>query len=303
MVPLGTPLQNAQTVEIIAAKQGGPSRDWLNLQHGCLHSARARQKVRAWFNAIELQENIATGRTIVEKILQREGKTSFSLDELASKLGLKSPDELFVVVAKEELNVRHIEYAVRDMPVKLAEPVLSTGIRYAKKRSSVKRGNMLTGGGVLVAGTSALMTQFARCCRPAPPDAIAGFVTRGKGISIHRDGCRSFLRLAAHAPEHVVQANWAGESLESKAGTNAQAPGIVYPVDLSLEVIDRQGLLHDISEVFSREKVNMTDVRTTSRRDYAIMHFTVEVPSVLCVQRAIILLGKIAGVLHAERKR
>ena len=122
MVPLNTPLANGQTVEIVAVKEGGPSRDWLNPQLGYLHSPRARQKVRAWFNAIDSQENVAHGRAIVEKTLQREGKTSVSLDQLAAKLGFKSPEELFSLVGKDEFSVRAIEQALSDAPPPEPQP-------------------------------------------------------------------------------------------------------------------------------------------------------------------------------------
>ncbi len=163
-------------------------------QLGYLQSHRARQKVRAWFNAIELQENIANGRAMVEKTLQREGKTSVNLDQLAAKLGFKSPDDLFNVVGKEEFSLRTIEQALSDAR---ARPSLQpdTPEQFEKRSSgaSVARGAST---GVLVVGVDALLTQLARCCRPAPPDEISGFVTRGKGMSIHRSDCTMFQRMA-----------------------------------------------------------------------------------------------------------
>ncbi|MGI4812169.1 MAG: RelA/SpoT family protein, partial [Janthinobacterium lividum] len=187
MVPLNRPLANGQTVEIVAVKQGGPSRDWLNQQLGYLQSPRARLKVRAWFNAIELNESIATGRALVEKTLQREGKTSIGLDDLATRLGFKTPEELFALVGKDEFSLRHVEQALGGTaPETVAEA--TPLIPRQASGASVARG---AASGVLVVGVGALMTQFARCCRPAPPDDITGFVTRGKGVSIHRSNCPS----------------------------------------------------------------------------------------------------------------
>jgi len=292
MVPLNTPLRNGQTVEIVAIKQGGPSRDWLNPQLGYLQSPRARAKVRAWFNTIDHEDTIAAGRALVEKTLQREGKTSVNLDELASKLGFKSPEELFVQVGKEEFSLRLIEQALHDAPP--PEPVELEPASIAKKSSgsSVAEG---ASSGVLVVGVGKLLTQLARCCRPAPPDEIAGFVTRGKGVSIHRRDCASFVRIAARAPERVLQTAWSGDVLEGRGQS-------VYPVDIAIEASDRQGLLRDISEVFAREKINVIGVKTVSKRHTAYMQFTVEVSSGAQVQRARILLGEIPGVVRADRK-
>ena len=292
MVPLNTPLSNGQTVEIIAVKEGGPSRDWLNPQLGYLQSARARQKVRAWFNAIDSQENVANGRAIVEKTLQREGKTSVSLDQLAAKLGFKSPEELFSQVGKDEFSVRAIEQALSDTPPPEPEPEAPAQFEKRGSGSSVAHG---ASAGVLVVGVDALLTQLARCCRPAPPDAISGFVTRGKGVSIHRDDCPMFLRMAARAPERVLQTAWSADVLGGRGAS-------VYPVDLTIEAQDRQGLLRDISEVFAREKMNVVGVKTMSRRNAAFMQFTVEVSNAAQVQRACTLLGEVSGVVRAARK-
>jgi GTP pyrophosphokinase len=292
MVPLNTPLANGQTVEIIAVKEGGPSRDWLNPQLGYLQSARARQKVRAWFNAIDSQENVANGRAIVEKTLQREGKTSVSLDHLAAKLGFKSPEELFSQVGKDEFSVRSIEQALSDTPPPEPEPEAPAQFEKRGSGSSVAHG---ASAGVLVVGVDALLTQLARCCRPAPPDAISGFVTRGKGVSIHRDDCPMFLRMAARAPERVLQTAWSADVLGGRGAS-------VYPVDLTIEAQDRQGLLRDISEVFAREKMNVVGVKTMSRRNAAFMQFTVEVSNAAQVQRACTLLGEVSGVVRAARK-
>jgi GTP pyrophosphokinase len=292
MVPLNTPLQNGQTVEIVAVKEGGPSRDWLNPQLGYLQSSRARQKVRAWFNAVELQEHIANGRAMVEKTLQREGKTSVNLDQLATRLGFKTTDDLFSVVGKEEFSLRLVEQALQDAPP--PEPEVDAPAQFEKRGSgaSVARG---ASAGVLVVGVDALLTQLARCCRPAPPDGIAGFVTRGKGVSIHRDDCPMFLRMAARAPERVLQTAWSADVMSGRGQS-------VYPVDLSIEATDRQGLLRDISEVFAREKMNVIGVKTQSRRNAAFMQFTVEVSSSAQIQRACTLLGEVLGVVRATRK-
>jgi len=292
MVPLNTPLQNGQTVEIIAVKEGGPSRDWLNPQLGYMHSPRARQKVRAWFNTVDAAENVAQGRAIVEKTLQREGKTSVNLDQLAAKLGFKAPEDLYAVVAKDEFSVRNIEHAVSDAPPPEPEPEAPAQFEKRSSGQSVAQGAST---GVLVVGVDALLTQLARCCRPAPPDPIAGFVTRGKGMSIHRADCTTFQRMAQRSPERVLHTTWSAEVMNGRGSS-------VYPVDLSVESADRQGLLRDISEVFAREKINVIGVKSQSRRNIAYMQFTVEVSNSAQIQRACTLLGEVQGVIRASRR-
>lgn len=292
MVPLNTQLQNGQTVEIVTVKQGGPSRDWLNAQLGYLQSHRARQKVRQWFNTIDLEETVANGRTLIDKTLQREGKTSVNLEELAARLGFKSPDELYASVAKDEFSLRHVEQALsgngpaqelRDDDAVIAKKSLDTSVAQGAKS------------GVLVVGVGALLTQLAKCCRPAPPDPIVGFVTRGKGVSIHRQDCTSFIAMQARAPERVIQTAWSGDVLEGRGEA-------AYPVDIQIDAVDRQGLLRDISEVFSREKLNVTGVNTQSRGQQAFMQFTVEVRDGGQLQRALAQLTGVVGVVNAQRR-
>jgi GTP pyrophosphokinase len=287
MAPLSTALRNGQTVEIIAAKEGGPSRDWLNPELGFLASPRARAKVRAWFNALALQETVSRGREAVERLLQREGKTALGLEDLAGQLGFKSADDLFEVVGKDEFSLRTIENMLRpNEPVPSADELVLAKMRAGPDRSAQ--------GGVLVVGVDSLLTQLAKCCKPAPPDPIRGFVTRGKGVSIHRSDCSNFRNMASGSPERVIEVKW-----------NASTPAL-YPVDIAIEAADRQGLLRDISEAFSREKVNVTGVQTQSLRDHhgdsARMTFTVEIGDARAVQRVLAAVAQVAGVRLARRR-
>ena len=288
MVPLNTPLHNGQTVEIIAAKdEERPSRDWLNAELGYLTSPRARAKVRAWFNAQATHETIARGREAVEKLLQREGKTALRLDELAAQLGFKSADALFEVVGKDEYSLRNIENLLRPPPTEPeAAPQDLPAFKKARASTSAHRS------GVLVVGVDSLMTQLAKCCKPAPPDAIGGFVTRGKGVSVHRADCSNFRELAARNPERVIEVEW---------GTpKAAAP--VYPVDVAIEAADRQGLLRDISDVFAREKTNVIGVQTQSVKGTAWMTFTVEVSDAGRLNKVLGIVASVAGVRWARRR-
>jgi GTP pyrophosphokinase len=294
LVPLNTPLKNGQTVEIITARGAGisvvgPSRDWLS--PGYVASPRTRAKVRAWFNAIEQQQTLSHGRALVEKTLQREGRTAVNLEELAHKLGFAKVDDLFLAVGKEEFSLRNIEIALHaDDALKDAARnalISDTVIPNKSRASSVAQGAR---SGVLVVGTEGLMTQFARCCKPAPPDEIVGFITRGKGVSIHRASCKNLAQMRIKAHERVIQTTW-GES----------GKDTVYPVDIFIMAVDRQGLLRDISEVFSREKINVTGVSTQSARGQARMAFTAEIASTAQLQKALGIIRDVTGVVEVNR--
>ena len=292
MVPLNYKLANGQRVEIIAAKTGGPSRDWMNPVLGYLQSSRARNKVRQWFNTQALDETVAQGRAIIERELQREGMTGANLDHLAQQLGFSRSEELFAAAGREEIGAKQLQTALhgaapqpraqrRAAPGATAAPdVLLPG----KSKADAKDG------GILVVGMDKLMTQLAKCCRPAPPDAIAGFVTRGRGVSIHRRNCRDLQRLAELQPERMIDAAW-GQQSDS-----------VFSVDIVVQAHDRQGLLRDISEVLSREKINVTGVNTQSKQHMAYMSFTVEISGLEQLQRTLAQVREVQGVLTASRR-
>ncbi|MDO5624528.1 MAG: bifunctional (p)ppGpp synthetase/guanosine-3',5'-bis(diphosphate) 3'-pyrophosphohydrolase [Pseudomonadota bacterium] len=284
MVPLHTALHNGQTVEIISTKEGGPSRDWLNTDLGYLASPRARAKVRAWFNAQHIRETIARGREMVEKLLQREGRTAMSLDALAGELGFKTPDALFETVGKDELSLRSIEAALHPPA---PQPDADDQILLRKSRAAGGTG------GVLVEGLDSLLTQPARCCKPAPPDDIAGYVTRGRGVTVHRRDCPSFRELAARDAERVIDVGWS---------TPATGRAPAYPVDVAIEAVDRQGLLRDISDVFVREKMNVIGVQTQSLKSRAWMTFTIEVNDTGRLAHVLGQVKDVPGVRAARRR-
>jgi GTP pyrophosphokinase len=238
MIPLLTPLQSGQTVEITTVKEGGPSRDWLNPELGYLASHRARTKVRAWFNAQFAQESVA------KEIIAKPAEPAIQADE-------------FLLLKKSKV-----------VP--------------AKSQS-----------GVLVVGVDSLLTQLSKCCRPAPPDAISGYVTRGKGVSIHREDCRNFQTLLHRHEERVIEVRW---------GTQKPGQHMLYPVEVSVAATDRQGLLRDISEVFAKEKMNVVGVQTQSVKGTAWMTFTVEVADASLLTRVMQSVKSVAGVASVRRQ-
>jgi GTP pyrophosphokinase len=297
MVPLTTPLQNGQTVEVTALKEGGPSRDWLNPELGFLATSRAKAKVRAWFNAQVAEETAARGRDWVEKVLQREGKTATKHDDLAHALGFKNTELMFEAAGKDELSARQIETVLRP-----AQAQLELDDYLLQKKQKIIERKRQPKPGVLVVGVDSLMTQLAKCCKPAPPDEISGFVTRGKGVSIHRTDCSNFKQMATKHADRVIDVEW---GLKNEA---------LYPVDVGIQAQDRQGLLRDISEVFAREKCNVIGVQTQtvnqrtakpsdqSFGQVAWMTFTVEVSDASKLVRVLGAVRDVSGVQSVRRK-
>jgi len=276
IVPLDTPLASGQRVEIVTAKSGGPSRDWLNAERGFVKSPRARQKIRQWFNAQAIQESVAAGRAQVEKELRRSHALNANLEQLAAKLGFKQPDDLFAAVARDEVNLRQLQTALRGTEESIKDPEPKRRAKTSSKNS------------VLVVGMDSLLTQLARCCKPVPPDPVRGFVTRGKGVSVHREDCPALKRLAEGQPERLIEAEW-GKGEGS------------YAVEIGVTATDRRGLLRDIGDALAREKINVTAVRTQSRDDLAFMRFSFDVTNMAQLKRALAQVRQVKGVIRAAR--
>jgi GTP pyrophosphokinase len=287
LVPLSTLLLNGQTVEITTVREGGPSRDWLNPDLKFIGSQRSKSKIRAWFNFQKAQETISRGRELVEKILQREGKTSLKFEDLARQLGFDSAEKLFEVVGKDELSLRQIENSLRPAVEKEA-----ADDKLLRKFQSTK--NQHSQGNVLVVGVDSLLTQLSKCCRPAPPDLVKGYVTKGKGVSVHRSTCANFLQLQTKDPGRVIEVAW--------NQSNAKIFEAKYPVDIQILADDRQGLLRDISEVFAKEKINVIGVKTQSAHDQARMIFTVEILDTLRLGKVLTNVNAVSGVKNAHRQ-
>jgi GTP pyrophosphokinase len=278
MVSLNTPLQNGQQVEIIAAKQGGPSRDWLNSQLGYLRSQGARTKVRQWFNRQNFETEVTQGRAVLDKELQRHGMTGINLDKLAADLGHSKLNDFLAALGRGEIGPKLMQDALRG-DAQPAQPAVSP-VPVRKPRAANKSS-------VLVVGIDKLLTVMAKCCKPAPPEPIIGFVTRGRGITVHRADCASVRRLD---PERRVTAEW------------GEAEGASFAVEVEIEAVDRTGLLRDILEVLSREHINVTATKTASRDLSARMRFSLEIANLDQLQHALQLIREVRGVMRALRR-
>jgi GTP pyrophosphokinase len=283
MVPLNYVLKNAQYVEIVAAKQGGPSRDWLNTNLGYLASHRGLAKVRQWFNHQELSLAIASGRTVLEKEMQRAGRTGIALERIASTLNFPGVNEMFAAISHGELTGRQLQQAI------LADGTPAASVEEGSLTHSAKA--LTSSGGILVLGVNNIATMMAKCCKPAPPEAIIGFVSKTRGVVVHRADCRNFLDLDPTQRERMIQADW---------GSDTTGP---YAVDIAVEAIDRAGLLRDISDAMTRERVNVTAANTLTRGAHATLFFTLEIPDLGKLQLVLQSIRNVDGVTRAGRKR
>jgi GTP pyrophosphokinase len=206
-------------------------------------------------------------------------------EALASRLGFAKSDDMFVAVARAELTLRQVQMAVRGTDARAEEEKLAAEPSPVRKR----KGSDDAENGILIVGVDKLLTQLAGCCKPAPPDPIGGFVTRGKGVSIHRADCLNFANMVAMQPERVIETAWGGESEG------------VFAVDIVVDAIDRQGLLRDVSEVLTKEKINVIAVSTLSKQGNAHMRFTGEVKNLAQLKHALAALREVTGVEGARR--
>jgi len=277
IVPLTHVLANGEQVEIIATKEGGPSRDWLNPALGYLKSHRARTKVRQWFNNQQLEEAVAHGRALLEKDLQRLGKTGQNLEELAARLQFDDVRALFAALGRGEISARQLQAAV--MGEVAAEEPPPPGVPRSRDSTGAA--------GILVVGVDRLLTVLARCCKPAPPDRIVGFVTRGRGVTVHRMDCRNVARLPQ---ERLIASDW-GKTGAAK-----------FPVDIEVIAGSQPRLMRDILDVFTREKVQVASSASHTQDLSARMGFTLEVENLGQLGRLLEAVRDIAGVTSARRK-
>lgn len=282
IVPLTYELKHGERIEILAAKEGGPSLDWLH--QGYVKSHRAQSKIRAWIRAQHAENHMQQGRELIEREAQRQAVSVLDFDKLAQRLHFAKVEELFTAAGVGDLSLRQLIQALLEQtPTPAVEEVDPEAFIRASRAEGM-------GKGILLNGVDQLMTQLSRCCKPVPPDPVIGFITRGRGVSIHRRNCSTLKRLAENAPERLIPADW-GQKADER-----------FSVDIEVVANDRPGLLRDISEVFTRDKANVTAVNTQSRNDRAKMRFTIDIHSTEQLNRIVRQIHEVGGVVHAERK-
>ncbi len=279
IVPLTRALQTGDQVEIMTTRHGSPSRDWLNPALGYLQSSRAREKVRAWFRHQDYDKNVELGRELLDRELHRLGLEDINLEGLAERSKFPKLPDFLAAIGRGDITGGQIAGLLRD---KLLPAPDGDALALSARRSGSKK-TTNAAGDISIYGVGNLLTRLARCCQPAPGDAIVGFITRGEGVTIHRRDCRNIARLHETAAERLIDVSWSGQTAQR------------YPVDITVEAYDRQGLIRDISSLLNNEGINVTAVntRTDPRDQVARMTLTIEIADVDQLSR---VMERIAGL-------
>ncbi|MFN3762853.1 MAG: RelA/SpoT family protein, partial [Anaerolineae bacterium] len=277
-VPLDYVLKTGDQVEIITAKRGGPSRDWLNPALGYVKTARARNKIRQWFRRQDREQNIASGRAILERELKRLGLGELSHETVAALFGYEKVDDFLAAIGSGDINSQQIAAKVVEAQQQTQpEPELPPPAPLPAPVSHE----------VHVLGTGGLLTRLARCCHPLPGEPIIGYVTQGHGITVHRRDCPNILNL--RRPERLIEVTW---------GTEKRT----FPVLISVLAYDRTGLLHDISGVLSKEGINITGLSINRNQNLTTLYLTLEVTDIGQLGRVLARISKIPNVIEAQRE-
>ncbi|MFT7288585.1 MAG: GTP pyrophosphokinase [Halieaceae bacterium] len=281
IIPLTHTLQTGDRVEILTAKEGHPRRDWLQSGLGYLHTSRARAKVQAWFRSQARDENVEAGRQLIEREFRRLALTSVDYKRIAARVGLPKVDDMYAAMGAGDLSASQVLNAAQDLIGNKPQPQLR-----------VSRGTgARSGSAIAVKGVGNLLTNMAGCCKPVPGDAITGFITQGRGVSIHRGDCARLLQLSEQYPERVIDVDW---------GTD---PDERFEVDLAIEAYDRQGLLRDVTSMFANARINVLSIQTQSNRKQhsATMRLTVEVGNLGSLSKLLERLNRLKNVISARR--
>jgi GTP pyrophosphokinase len=291
IVPLTHRLQTGDRVEILTGKQAKPSRDWLNPQLGYIQSARARSKVRQWFRRESHEENLAQGKEMVESDLKRLGLSPADLESVPERFNFNTVDDLYAAVGNGDLTVSQVVNAVERLKSKDVELTAEDLVTRIPKR---RRGQDATDGGdVTIEGVGNLMTTMARCCQPVPGDPVRGYITRGRGVTIHRDDCPNVLRWQREENPRLLQVHW---SRQAEAG---------YRVNLLLRAYNRRELIKDISSIMATSEVSVTDINShlDESTDEVSIYLQVTVMDYQQLSDLLSRLASVPNVFEARRLR
>lgn len=288
IVPLNYSLQTGEQVEIITSKHGTPSRDWLNPNLGYVTTSRARAKIVHWFKLQARDQNVAAGRSLLERELNRLDLPQVDFDKLADKANMKIAEDMFAALGAGDLRLAQLV----NLAQQLVEPERGNEQLelIPRKATGYKPGKR---GDIQIQGVGNLMTQMAGCCQPLPGDAIVGYITQGRGVSIHRQDCASVLQLAGREPERIIQVSW------------GPVPVLTYPVDIIIRAYDRSGLLRDVSQVLLNERINVLAVNTRSNKEdnTALMSLTIEIPGLDALGRLLGRISQLPNIIETRRNR
>ncbi|WP_374981863.1 GTP diphosphokinase [Pseudomonas solani] len=290
IVPLNYSLQTGEQVEIITGKQGSPSRDWLNPNLGYITTSRARAKIVHWFKLQARDQNVAAGKAMLERELARLALPPVDFEKLAEKCNLRTAEDMHAALGAGDLRLAHVVNCAQQLvePERGASEQLELIPRRATGQYKPgKRGD------IQIQGVGNLMTQMAGCCQPLPGDPIVGYITLGRGVSIHRQDCASALQLAGREPERMIQVSW------------GPVPVQTYPVDIVIRAYDRSGLLRDVSQVLLNERINVLAVNTRSNKEdnTASMLLTIEIPGLDALGRLLARISQLPNIIEARRNR
>ncbi|TXS95518.1 GTP diphosphokinase [Parahaliea maris] len=282
IVPLTYCLQTGERVEILTSKEGRPKRDWLQPGLGYLRTSRARAKVQHWFKAQAREENIDAGRHLLERDFKRMALTSLDYKRIAAKVQMSTVEDMYAAVGAGDLSSAQVLNAAQGLVEKISEPRLEIGRSGSRK---------VSGSRVHVRGVGNLLTHMAGCCKPLPGDTITGFITQGRGVSIHRSDCARLVHLEESSPARIIEVDW-GESEQEN-----------YEVDVAIEAYDRQGLLRDITGLFANARINVLSINTSTnkQRHTATMRLRVEVPNLGALSRLLERINRLSNVVSASR--
>lgn len=284
MVPLGYELKSGEQVEVLTAKHGGPSRDWLNPHLGYLTTSRARSHVRHWFKQQDYEQHVMDGRIILDRELGRLGASSIGFDKLASHFHMASNDDFMAAIGRSDINSAQIAGAVQQLWQPEPSSLVPKGP--GRRRKSREPGD------IHIHGVGNLLTHMARCCKPAPGDPVVGFITQGRGVTIHRRDCPNVLKFDAVKRKRLIEVEWSDRQEEE-----------VYPVDIRLQAVDREGLLRDITSLLAADRINVLRVSTyTDKKDYvANMELTIEISNTQQLSRILSRIEQLPNVLQVKR--
>jgi GTP pyrophosphokinase len=279
LVPLDYTLKTGDQVEILTVNRGGPSRDWLNPNLGLVRSSRSRAKIKQWFKQQDRDQNLEHGKILVEKEFKRLGLDDIDLNQFLSTFIVKSIDDLYVGVGCGDIPIGKLVNRIGE----LKTDTLKSEELVLEAPGKVKADDTVT-----VMGLNRMDHTFAHCCNPMPGDPIIGYVTRGRGVTIHRSDCPNALRIKD--TERLIKVDW---------GIAQQT----YPVPLQITAYDRQGLVSDISNVLSSEPVRLIDLSMTTRQHVVKVNLVLEVPGINQLSRVLARLENLPNVIEAARVR